>query len=162
MTCAKTADLLPLPRGVTGLRSASDPPLPTISRADALAGALPMLVGGGAVAVAPPDPGSVHTSFHDVQARWRGRSEPVRLLCHRVHPWIAFARLPNGSSLEIAFVPPPAGITQPLEPFLLVPLSLLERPVEPSAIAQLAPAELEQVAYWRPARLGDVIFQYWD
>ncbi|HEV7279653.1 MAG TPA: hypothetical protein VGN57_05520 [Pirellulaceae bacterium] len=38
----------------------------------------------------------------------------------------------------------------------------LERPVTADDMRASAPAELEQVKYWRPRRVGDVIFNSWD
>lgn len=38
----------------------------------------------------------------------------------------------------------------------------LERRVTPDDLGGLSEAELAHVAYWRPQRVGDVIFNYWD
>lgn len=38
----------------------------------------------------------------------------------------------------------------------------LRAPLTPPALAELAPAELEQVAYWNPATVGEVLFNLWD
>lgn len=38
----------------------------------------------------------------------------------------------------------------------------LEHPIGEEELAPLAPAEMEQVEYWRPARVGDVVFNFWD
>jgi hypothetical protein len=35
-------------------------------------------------------------------------------------------------------------------------------PLKPEACTQLGEAELEQVQYWRPHRVGDLVFNFWD
>lgn len=38
----------------------------------------------------------------------------------------------------------------------------LERSFHESDWSQLLPAEIAQVRYWRPRRIGDVVFNFWD
>ena len=35
-------------------------------------------------------------------------------------------------------------------------------PALPESCKQLAEAELEQAKYWRPRRVGDLLFNFWD
>lgn len=38
----------------------------------------------------------------------------------------------------------------------------LERSIHPNDLQQLLTAEIEQAKYWRPRRIGDVVFNFWD
>jgi hypothetical protein len=41
-------------------------------------------------------------------------------------------------------------------------VTTLNSPVTDRVTTQLATAEIEQLDYWKPSRIGDVIFNYWD
>ncbi len=150
--------LLPLPRGVTGFWSVDDAPPPHIDLRAARAAVAPMFA-GRRLAFEAEEQGTVR-SFHDIIVRC-GR-ERIRVLVHATVPWIAFAALEEPPELSLRFVRPPEGLAAPGAPFVLVARSLLDRPLDQGALVDLAPAELEQVAYWRPRRIGEVVFQHWD
>lgn len=38
----------------------------------------------------------------------------------------------------------------------------LERALSQQDIQLLSPVEIELIQYWKPARLGDVVFNFWD
>lgn len=82
------------------------------------------------------------------------------LLC-AMHPFLAFAR--PGRDLRYDFVDEPelaAAFHGPCEPLRAAELTAaLDLP---SALPLLGPNERKQAAYWRPARLGDLVFNHWD
>ncbi|UJR82013.1 hypothetical protein [Sandaracinus amylolyticus] len=146
-------DFLPLPRGATGLRHVRDEPLPFITLDDARRAIGTMLAPSGAITFEPdPKPWSVK-SFYDL--RVRQRASTLRVLVHRTHPWIVFA------DAGLRFVAPPRDALPP-SPFVLVPLEVLGHPADAAALSRLARAEMQQVAYWKPRTVGDVVFQHWD
>jgi len=38
----------------------------------------------------------------------------------------------------------------------------LNRRVEPKDLDALSPAERRQAKYWKPKRVGDIVFNWWD
>ncbi|APZ92692.1 hypothetical protein [Fuerstiella marisgermanici] len=46
--------------------------------------------------------------------------------------------------------------------FTVLSVATFEQLPTTDMLADLAPAEIEQFNYWKPSRLGDVIFNYWD
>ncbi len=90
---------------------------------------------------------------------------PIAVLLNSHFPVVGFA------------VPPRKGDTGPLEfldcdgiadifrgsgEYEVLGRTELERTVSPKDLEQLAPGEIKQAGYWRPARVGDVIFNFWD
>lgn len=88
-------------------------------------------------------------------------AEPRWILLNAIHPLLAFAR--PGDDLRYRFVDEPAladAFHGPCEP---VPAALLLAPLDLRAAAPLlAAAELAQANYWRPERVGDLVFNHWD
>jgi hypothetical protein len=83
------------------------------------------------------------------------------ILLNAIHPLLAFA-IPR-TDLRYDFVDEPAlaaAFHGPCEPVLAADLTAA---LDPRAAAPLlGPTEREQAEYWRPARLGDLIFNHWD
>lgn len=46
--------------------------------------------------------------------------------------------------------------------FTFLDKAVLTSPPDEAALSRLAPAEIEQLNYWPPRRLGDIIFNHWD
>lgn len=90
-------------------------------------------------------------------------SGPDRLwiLLNAIHPLLAFAR--GGDGLRYQFLDEPAlaaAFHGPCEP---VPAAVLAAPLDLRAVApSLAADELDQANYWRPQRVGDLVFNHWD
>jgi hypothetical protein len=132
-----------LPRGITGFRHVSEAALPTVSPERSRSRA----------SILPPD--GVVRSFH------RALVDGLLVLCNLHVPWAAAARAPDGG--EIEFVDPPAWLCE-LDVFVVLDRATLESTVTPDdpRLADLGGVELEQLRYWRPRRLGDLIFDLWD
>jgi hypothetical protein len=86
------------------------------------------------------------------------------VLCHEVLPVVAFAANPPqaGASLTV-FTPPPAWAGGfELGGFRLLDVEELSLPLASADTSELAEAELEQVRYWRPSTVGELMFNWWD
>ncbi len=93
----------------------------------------------------------------------RNRPDTVRVLCNAHYPIAAFATPPAyEGDARLEFVDCPE-----LAEALRAEFSVITRQdacagVADELIAQLSDDELHQMRYWRPQRIGDVIFNYWD
>jgi hypothetical protein len=96
----------------------------------------------------------------------RTNSDHLSVLCNSVYPYLAFVP-PNTFGLgapELTFVEPihlaaafaSATNFQPLDAIWL------QSDLLSGLLAELAPADQSQLAYWKPRRVGDVIFNSWD
>ncbi len=65
---------------------------------------------------------------------------------------------------DLTFVEPVslAGIFSTLTEFQPLDADWLATEPTPELLMDLGPAELEQVNYWKPQRIGELIFNYWD
>lgn len=73
------------------------------------------------------------------------------------YPWIAFAK--NLDFTRIEFIESPFDIID-------TNVNVLTQPeLEQSwydIVGELSKAELEQIKYWKPNTVGDIIFNFWD
>lgn len=152
-------DLLPLPRGVTGFAQPGDPALSFIPRHEARRVVASMF--SHAITFDPAEELPIARSFHDVRATIRrGReTERVRVLVNCFVPWITFAEA-HHCRMDLEFAPMPLGATPPPEPFVVVPISLLERAIEPAMCVRLGPREPTMT--WLGHCVGDLVFNFED
>lgn len=149
-----------LVRGITGFRDSSDPPLSSTDRRAFLA--------------------ALHTAAREVHAvirSERGRDpvanflemevttpdgDELTVLVNDHEPLVAFS---PGSPAPTRFVSYPE-LALALEAadaqFRVLEPAELNRSVTDSDLTHLGEAELDQVAYWKPQTLGEVIFNRWD
>ena len=89
--------------------------------------------------------------------------DAIAVLCNMAFPVIGFS-----SPFEIGLLPGQYLLHFDLasafvaEGFECPDASLLEAPVSRDDLLALRPEERKDVAYWRPHRIGDVIFNYFD
>lgn len=104
----------------------------------------------------------VTPSFHTVLITAPGIRSTV--LCHAVLPVVAFAASPTRAGAPLAdFQSPPAWAdTFELDGFRLLDVEELSMPLAAADTSELAEAELEQVRYWRPSTVGELMFNWWD
>jgi hypothetical protein len=152
-----------LPHGITGFRDADDPPLPLCDVADFRGHcyAAARTLNGRVVAVEAPSRG-VETNFaRGVLELPTGR---VAVLLNAHFPLIAFAEPPAEGEGFVRFTDSP-GLAEAFGNFGIyevVGASELAAPLTPEQRRRLAPAEREQIEYWQPRRVGDVVFNFWD
>lgn len=151
-----------LPRRITGLNDQLEPP-PSV---DAIA------FKRSCYLVAQMDGGSVEDIDSDLSGRsyyaatLRTSIDHVSVLCHSVYPFVAFV-LPGCFGLrcpDLTFVAPVrlAAAFSALTEFQPLDIEWLATDLRPELLVDLAPVELEQVKYWKPQRIGELIFNYWD
>ena len=79
------------------------------------------------------------------------------LLENAYYPWIAFAK--NLDFTRIEFIESPFDIIDTNVNVLTLPE--LEQSWH-DIVGELSKAELEQIKYWKPNTVGDIIFNFWD
>lgn len=86
------------------------------------------------------------------------------VLCHEVLPVVAFAASPPQAGVPLTnFVCPPAWANAfEVGGFRLLDVDELSTPLATADTSGLAEAELEQVRYWRPSTVGELMFNWWD
>ncbi|MFD4240502.1 hypothetical protein ACFWP3_02665 [Streptomyces sp. NPDC058525] len=116
-------------------------------------------IGGTVGEVTPP---GVTPNFHTaVITTSSGRST---VLCHAVLPVVAFVASPPQAGASLPdFTPPPAWAAAfETGGFRLLHVNELRMPLASADTSELAEAELEQVGYWRPSTVGELMFNWWD
>ena len=159
-----------LPRGITGFWGAGEQPAPTVEHEVFRALCLQVAKEARARLLGLDVDlfEGVIRSYH--QALFQGPlGEQVLLLCNAHYPWLAVANpeqdmLGHLVASEHDYREAPTWMRLPLPGFRLLGRSQLVQRVVRSdpRLSLLAQAELDQVRYWKPSRLGDVIFQLWD
>jgi hypothetical protein len=108
--------------------------------------------------------GSFPPNFHDAVLARHDRT--VAVLCHHWLPLLALADVPadSGWGFRMSFVDDPS-IGPPLSALLNVRLLTAAELGLDWSRAGYPPAEVahpQDLAYWRPGSVGDVIFNHWD
>ena len=152
-----------LQRGTTGFQHFKDPQLPLVDLRAFRTVFHAVAQGLSAKVIHNPrrNP-DAECSFAD--ALLQVEDDRVVVLLNCFHPLIAFA------SETTAGYPPEfrnnhADLAQAFSVYpnftVLSVATLTESPTA-GMMSNLAPAEMEQFNYWKPPRIGDVIFNYWD
>ena len=154
---------MPLPRGVTGFWRASDRPIPLCDLAvfrAACHAAARSLRGRMTGFQSPSSP--LLRNFAVGLLELPGREVAVLLNAH--HPIVGFAEPDGEAIVNPRFLDEPrlAGVIRSFGPYDVYTSTELERAIEAGDLERLAPAELKQWKYWKPERVGDLIFNYWD
>ncbi len=152
-----------VPRGITGFRHVDDPPIPVSDFAafrthcHEAARAL-----GGSVRSIEAPLQKVEANFAQAVLDLPGGLFAVLLNAH--FPVIAFAEPLTESGAPVQFVDEAALAEEFLGygVYEVWSCSILEASVTPEICKQLASAEVEQAQYWRPRRVGDFVFNFWD
>ena len=91
------------------------------------------------------------------------RDDRIVVLLNYFHPLLAFAsESAAGAAREFRDHADLAHAFSAYPDFTVVSVATLTQSPHPDMLSNLAPAEMEQFNYWKPARIGDVIFNYWD
>jgi hypothetical protein len=152
-----------LPRGITGFGHVDDPPLPVCDfyafRGHCHTAA--RLVGAQVLTIEPPGR-RVSTSFAQALLDFADSSVAVLLNAH--FPVIAFAApLVEGETCaRFCEAPLLAAVFRQFGLYEMPNVAELEAPMTLEVCRHLAPTEMDQVTHWRPRRVGDVVFNFWD
>ena len=107
-------------------------------------------------------PAGVTPDFHTV-AVIADRRE-LEVLRHTVVPFVAFARPRPDGDLAIPFIDHPAlaaAITG-LTDVHVCTAAELDISLSRADLSALRPVEHDQIRYWQPATVGEVLFNFWD
>ena len=149
-----------LPAHITGFFDRSAPPRALDSQAFEAACHL----------VAQMEDGSVETLDFQLVARSyyvatvRTSSDHLSVLCNSVYPYLAFVPPGAFGFTDLEFVAPVslASTFSGLTEFRSLDANWLMTDLQPAHLADLASVELRQIKYWKPHRIGEVIFNRWD
>lgn len=155
--------MIVLPRGITGFGSYREAPLPVISEQ----------VFRACCHTAAQQSGGEVVS-HDSAAQQLARSfsvttiqlphQTVAVLVNAHCPMVAMAQpiAEGAQNIEFVDVPTLADAFRYVEGCEVLAASKLAQPVTDEALVELAASELDQVRYWKPTTIGQVIFNFWD
>ncbi|MFF0095113.1 hypothetical protein ACFYSF_34980 [Streptomyces canus] len=148
-------------RGATGFWGHGDDPLPQVD-VGAFKTACHAVARSIRATVGEVTPAGVTPNFHTVLITAPGIRSAV--LCHEVLPVVACAAGPPqvGAPLMYATAPPAWGDAFELGGFRLLDIEELSTPLAAADTSELAEADLEQVRYWRPSTVGELMFNWWD
>jgi hypothetical protein len=90
--------------------------------------------------------------------------ETVAVLLNSVHPLVGFTEVLSERETRYRFkdVAALAALFRGTGVYQVLTAAVLDRPVSDGSCERLAEIEQKQVRYWRPSRVGDVIFNSWD
>ena len=149
-----------LPEGITGFRGdRRDAPPPTVDPRS-FARACHAAARAESGEIERFEPARVSRNYH--RAIFRLRDAAIAVLCNAHFPWIAFAEASDNLLLRFKEATPLAAWIEDAMPCEVVSLSSLEAPPDAGLLADLSPVERQEIRYWRPQRLGDIIFNFWD
>ncbi len=153
-------DMQPLPKGVTGFDAPDD--CVSIKKFKTACHAAARQAKFQLEHVRAVD-GQVSPNFHEAVVTILDGSDKVRVLCNAHHPIVAFAS-PNSfeGDLQLRFIDCPELAASLNSEFSILRASEASAGLSPDAVAQLGESELALMRYWKPKRIGDVIFNYWD
>ncbi|OWK45481.1 hypothetical protein [Fimbriiglobus ruber] len=96
-------------------------------------------------------------------AVFASRESAITAVLNGVFPLLAFADPPTEGQLDLDFVDCAAlGSAFEQLGYTVLPAAELSRLLKREMWQGLAPHEQKQVRYFRPRRVGDVIYNYWD
>lgn len=145
-----------LPRGITGFWSADTEPPPLLDEKAfcRMCHALARESGGTVTQV---DTDIAAGNFYSAELRRYGQS--VVLLQNIHYPYAAFARRdPSGG---FAWTSRPEWLQLPEGPVRFLTPNELTQDWR-GLCGELSPEELEQIRYWNPQTVGEIIFNTWD
>lgn len=105
----------------------------------------------------------VTRNFHEAVLVLRNRPEKVRVVCNAHYPLIAFAS-PRAGDREVLlrFIDCPELAEALGAAYSILGSSDAGAAVSEPWVTALGEAERAQLRYWKPQRIGDVIFNHWD
>lgn len=149
-----------LVRGITGFRGPSDPPLKATDHSaflTALHNAVRQV--GGRVGESRNE--GVLRSYLEIEVA-AGACGDLSVLFNNHEPYVAFSERTTGQPRFVSCPGLAAGLVAADSRLRVLAVSELDRAITESDLETLGKAERRQLEYWKPARIGDVIFNWWD
>ncbi len=115
------------------------------------------------MSIANSKPCGITPNFH--RAQLNDSQSSTQVLGHSIYPLIAFAELASEQTCQLRFLDCPriAATIQTLFPNLIIAsLFELSQPIAESDFELLDDVERKQIRYWKPATIGQVVFNWWD
>ena len=157
--------MLQLPRGITGFWSQQSAAPPRVKSAAFRARCATAAVAlHGKLLENPADLEQFGRNFYVQAMTYKGRT--ISILCNVHAPWLALIDgLVDASrnTGEQAFVDDQL-LSNPLAngEWRVLDAATLRTPLNHIDLTALDPAELTQVAYWKPRTVGEIVFNHWD
>ncbi|TYB95463.1 hypothetical protein FXF53_24360 [Micromonospora sp. WP24] len=107
-------------------------------------------------------PASVTPNFHTIGIAHTRHH--IAVLRHTTVPFIAFARPQAPGDVTVAFVDHPdlaVAITNLTDAQVLT-VEQLRTPLSQVDLSALDPYEHDQITYWKPTSVGELLFNFWD
>ncbi len=82
------------------------------------------------------------------------------ILLNEHYPYLAFASVNENTTFTFIDVPFLHAYFSPF--YYLLDTTILNKPFTPLLNTELNSTELEQIAYWKPKTIGQIIFNKWD
>lgn len=145
-----------LPRGITGFWSVNTAPLPLLDEKAfrQMCHTLSRKNGG---AVTEVDTDTAARNFYS--AKLSRYDQPVFLLQNIHYPYAAFAQ--RDASGRFVLTQQPEWLQRPESPVRFLNLAELNQSWC-GLCGELAPEDLEQIRYWNPQTVGEIVFNTWD
>lgn len=150
-----------LPRGITGFYDSRRDQVPPVVDVKEFARACYSVARAEFGVVENLESANYSINFH--RAILRTRDEIVAVLCNGHFPWLAFAKT-HSRNYDFTFMESAVLACQFSDAMRceVIGLASLEEHPDEASLADLSEIERSQIKYWRPRRLGDIIFNFWD
>ena len=149
-----------LPEGITGFFEAGRDATPPVVDPASFVGACHAAARAESGRVEGFEPAGVGRNYH--RAFLRMRHGAIAVLCNAHFPIIAFAEASDDLPLRFIEAEALAPRIEEVMPCEIASRSSLEAHPDAEAVANLNAVEREQIRYWKPRRLGEIIFNFWD
>ena len=149
-----------LPQGITGFWMDGGQPPPSVSKKSVLAVAHSSAREIGQAVVTTN--WATHNNFHVVEIS--GCQSKLTMLFNAQYPVVGLAEalLPNDHRIVFQDHAALASAVSTTSEFLVLSADELRRPVTSKDLDKLNSAELQQVEYWKPATVGELVFNFRD
>ena len=149
-------DEMILPRGITGFWSVNTAPLPLLDEKAFCQMCYSIALENGGT-VTELDTDTYPRNFYSAQIR---RHDDAVFILQNVHyPYVAFAGQDDSGGFVLTSQP--EWLRLPTGTVRFLSLAELNQDWH-NLCGELSPEELEQIRYWRPQTVGEIIFNTWD
>jgi hypothetical protein len=149
-----------LPEGITGFFEGGRDATPPVVDPSSFVGACYAAARAESGRVERFEPAGVSRNYH--RAILRMIHGPIAVLCNAHFPIIAFAEASDDLPLRFVEAEALASRIEEVMPCEIASRPSLEAHPDAESLANLRAAERDQIRYWRPPRLGEIIFNFWD
>ncbi len=115
--------------------------------------------GGTVTRVSPAGP---TPNFHSIEISYR--DQRIAVLRHAALPLVAFADPHGDGSMTQTFADHPglaAAITD-VSDLQVLTAEQMNTPLSRADLSDLSAAEHQEIAYWKPYSVGELLFNFWD